>query len=101
MVPRCYKSVNGVWEVFAITTAGLQAWVDYIPVRVVATRPASTRNRYENDGWMQVRFLTGPEADAAEAWVDYTPVGNNAAGDDRWSTNQPGGYIPVGTNANA
>jgi hypothetical protein len=75
------------------SVSGLQAWVDYIPVKGVATENTAVENTYANDGYQVMKTLDGTTN--LQAWKDYIPVFEDASYNKPWSTDA-GGYIPAG-----
>ena len=81
--------------VFPLTSvSGLQAWIDYIPVKKVT---GSTRGSYDNTGSQFISEI--PDTTGLQAFLDYIPVYYDDSLTIPWSTDA-NGYIPVATDAN-
>lgn len=78
-----------VYELASIV--GLTRWVDYIPVKTVAT--SSTAQGTTNSGGYQPVNVLGSTA-GLTAWINYIPVYQDAAATEAWTCSSSG-YIPV------
>jgi hypothetical protein len=98
MIPRTFPSIlesaKTKMVVYVLPSVdGLQAWIDYIPVKGVTTENTAVENTYANDGYQVMKTLDGTSN--LQAWVDYIPVFESASFDKPWSTDI-GGFIPAG-----
>lgn len=92
MIPHTYPTVISGGQtkmlVYVLSSvAGLQAWIDYIPVK---QDTAGLQNHY--DGHILSNALT--DITGKQAWVDYVPVYIVAGATEKYSTNSSG-YIPL------
>jgi hypothetical protein len=73
--------------------SGLQAWIDYIPVKKVT---GATRGSYNTTGSQFITEL--PDTTGLQAGLDYIPIYYDNSLSVPWSTDA-NGYIPVSTDA--
>jgi hypothetical protein len=97
MIPRTFPSTyasNGQQQMvvyFLPSIAGLQRWLDYIPVKLAQ---GGVENSYANNGYIDVTVVSYPTA-SQQAWKEYIPVYLDDAATDAWQVNARG-YIPYG-----
>ena len=97
MIPRTFPSTyasNGQQQMvvyFLPSIAGLQRWLDYIPVKLAQ---GGVENSYNNNGYIDVTVVSRPTA-AQQAWKEYIPAYLDDAATDAWRVNATG-YIPYG-----
>jgi hypothetical protein len=95
MIPRTYPStfaLNGQQQMvvyFLTSVAGLQRWVDYIPVKLTQ---GGVENSYNNNGYINVAVLPSLSSQT-QAWKEYIPVYQDDVATDAWQVNSIG-YIP-------
>lgn len=98
MIPQTFPStqdaVTGVREMVTfplVSVAGLTRWIDYIPVKTVATS-ASKQGTTDIGGYQPVSPLGS--ISGLMAFKDYVPTYEDAAATVAWECSAVG-YIPV------
>jgi hypothetical protein len=99
MIPYTYPTVkdNNLSQcvVFPLTSvSGLQAWIDYIPVKKAT---GATLGSYNATGSQFISEI--PDTTGLQAGLDYIPIYYDNSLTVPWSTNA-NGYIPVSIDAN-
>jgi hypothetical protein len=99
MIPQTFPSTlnefTGQRQMVALflgSVAGLQRWVDYIPVGF-GTGTTLIENSYDNNGFVAIQEITS--AIGLIPFVDYVPVFFDATATDTWQASDAG-FIPYG-----